>query len=118
MEIQKTTFGLLVLAGTTVVTAALAWIALADPDEQPAPCPVIAHVAPPVVTPRPAAQPVGRPTILFVQRTAKKPSTVGTLERALVADGMDVTVVDALPGSLDGYDLVLLSDMPMHLVSD
>jgi len=65
----------------------------------------------------------GRPNILYVEGgMLHEPGSAGYFQRALEHENMDVTVRGpaGLPGSvkeLERYDLVVVSDVPAHLVS-
>ncbi|HEV7555802.1 MAG TPA: VWA domain-containing protein, partial [Kofleriaceae bacterium] len=64
----------------------------------------------------------GRPSILYVEGgTLREPGSAGYLQRALEHENIDVTVrgpqgIPASPKELEKYDLVLVSDVPAHLV--
>jgi len=64
----------------------------------------------------------GRPSVLYVEGgTLREPGSAGYLQRALEHENIDVTVrgPQGIPGSakeLEKYDLVLVSDVPAHLV--
>jgi Mg-chelatase subunit ChlD len=65
----------------------------------------------------------GRPSVLYVEGSyAREPGTAGYLKRALEHENIDVTVRGhtGIPGTakeLERFDLVLVSDVPAHLLS-
>jgi Mg-chelatase subunit ChlD len=64
----------------------------------------------------------GRPSILYVEGgILREPGSAGYLQRALEHENIDVTVrgpqgIPSSPKELEKYDLVLVSDVPAHLV--
>jgi len=101
-------FGTLVLLGTAAFTLAIAQFVMSPQDSATVACEPLL-VAP---TPVPVAPP--EPKVLYVE------SVAGPLQRTLARD-LDVTArtPSAMPRSADEfarYDLVVLSDVPMHLL--
>jgi Ca-activated chloride channel homolog len=93
-------FGTLVLLGTATLTLAVAWLAMSPR--------VVCEPVAPVAVARP------EPKVLYIE------SVAGTLVRTLGRE-LDVTsrTPAELPSSADKlarYDLVVLSDVPMHLL--
>lgn len=64
----------------------------------------------------------GRPNVLYVEGgILREPGTAGYLQRALEHENIDVTVrgptgIPSNPKELEKYDLVLVSDVPAHLM--
>jgi Ca-activated chloride channel homolog len=64
----------------------------------------------------------GRPSVLYVEGgVLREPGSAGYLQRALEHENIDVTVrgpagIPSNPKELEKYDLVLVSDVPAHLM--
>lgn len=121
---SKLVFGSFVTLVATIITAAIAWQVMPRSSDDP---PVGVCIEPPgeaapvasvpqAPTP-PLSPPPPSPKVLLSTTGS------GSLQRALADDGLDVTLrsPSSLPSSateLAAYDLVLLSDVPAHLITD